>query len=59
MPRDQWTKTLPSGEQVCYSYEFEPEAGGVITATRGEIKKTAAIRAPMTREQVETELGEI
>ena len=55
MPRDEWTKTIASGETVHYTYVFEPDAGGVITATKGAVTQTTNIHAPMTRQQVEAE----
>jgi hypothetical protein len=59
MPRDEWTNTVSSGDQVDYTYEFEPDVGGVITSTKGIITHSMEINGPMTREQVEAEFRNI
>jgi hypothetical protein len=50
---DQWTKKLPDGRTVVYTSNIEAGTGGVITARVEEIKRTKAVQAPMTREEVE------
>lgn len=50
---DEWTKKLPDGRIAVYTSEFVPRNGGVITAHVGEIVRTRAVQAPMTREEVE------
>jgi hypothetical protein len=50
---DQWTKKLPDGRTVVYTSNIEAGIGGVITARVDEIKHTKAVKAPMTREEVE------
>ena len=56
---DEWTKKLPSGETISYTLHCEPGAGGFVTASKGSIKRTVAVKASLTRDQVEAEFRNI
>jgi hypothetical protein len=54
---EEWTRVLPDGRKVNYTYEEGPGDGALVTAKLegGNITCSNHSRIPMTRDQIEAE----